>query len=467
MSGMGKHLFFIILHLTSLLRSLLAPLICPFLILLTSRGRNRIFFELKNLKDEASRSFRRENIKALATFEISSEGELEQVKPLLEHYLDEKKYVELVYSSDSVEAKVQRLTQKYPVHLRVYRLPLFTHFFLPVFLFQSLKHWVTSDLIILCRYDFFPELLLLSKGRKMVLVSATLKNKEDIFESYVSLKKYYYSQIMSLFHLFVAATAKDQSLLKRYFPAAKITFFDFRILQIQKRRDDVFKTLDQHIFYGALKRLFSRYDIRTSVIFGSVWPHEMEIFADPAFIDAILDQKIFVFLAPHKIKEADVHELADELRRVSKNQIPLYFFEKGMEEAAYREVVKEFEERPGVVISSIPGVLCELYSLFGHAFVGGGHGRSIHSVLEPYVCGTNVFCGPKTHRSTEFDFILENSPSFLTVVDDLKDFYRFYLTKRANLIDYDVRTEIVEKHQKLFLHLPELIVGLLDDHKKY
>jgi hypothetical protein len=50
------------------------------------------------------------------------------------------------------------------------------------------------------------------------------------------------------------------------------------------------------------------------------------------------------------------------------------------------------------------GILCELYADFGKAYVGGGFGVSVHSLLEPLVAGCeHLSCGPVNHRSTEFD----------------------------------------------------------------
>ena len=69
------------------------------------------------------------------------------------------------------------------------------------------------------------------------------------------------------------------------------------------------------------------------------------------------------------------------------------------------------------------GILVELYTLFGHAFVGGGYGRSIHSVLEPYLADCVVYCGPKTYRSTEFDVIQNDGPEKVHVVNSSSSFY--------------------------------------------
>ena len=81
-----------------------------------------------------------------------------------------------------------------------------------------------------------------------------------------------------------------------------------------------------------------------------------------------------------------------------------------------------------------PGVLLEAYTFFGTAFVGGGHGRSIHSVLEPFLAGCNVFCGQKTHRSTEYDLVADISPSSIFVVYELGMFATI-LNKKSEVSD--------------------------------
>jgi 3-deoxy-D-manno-octulosonic-acid transferase len=58
------------------------------------------------------------------------------------------------------------------------------------------------------------------------------------------------------------------------------------------------------------------------------------------------------------------------------------------------------------------GILADLYRVGGMAFVGGGFGKGVHSVLEPMTCGLPVLCGPKivvSHeaRAAEVEGILQ------------------------------------------------------------
>ena len=46
--------------------------------------------------------------------------------------------------------------------------------------------------------------------------------------------------------------------------------------------------------------------------------------------------------------------------------------------------------------------MLELYAEFQVALVGGGFFGHTHSVLEPYLAGCTVYCGPNVYRSSEY-----------------------------------------------------------------
>ena len=49
----------------------------------------------------------------------------------------------------------------------------------------------------------------------------------------------------------------------------------------------------------------------------------------------------------------------------------------------------------------IIGILPYLYSLGTTAYIGGGFGRGVHSVLEPAVFGSKIICGPNIEMLDE------------------------------------------------------------------
>ncbi len=160
-------LILLYLRLFSMLLLALGP------IYLSKTLRRRKGFEHKNRRDSGCRSFSKDDLIADIAFEVSSEGELEQVRPLVMHYLQCGKRVELIFASESVEKKCLKLYCEYPEQLRIYRLPIISFH-------KTIRSWATASHLILCRYDFYPQLLLYAavKGRKLSVVSGSLKNKQ-------------------------------------------------------------------------------------------------------------------------------------------------------------------------------------------------------------------------------------------------------------------------------------------------
>ncbi len=359
----------------------IAPLISPWV-------KRRREFELKNLSDPKSRGHKTADI----CFEVSSEGELEQVMPLLEHFLLKGKLVELVYSSESVEKKVQALSERFSKNLFIYRLPLVT--FSP---FLNLS-WVKSEKLVLCRYDFYPHLILLGLSKKQfILLSASLKGK-------INPPTFPYE----FFDLIVCASNKEKSNFEKLLGGkVPLMTLDLRILRILSRLEKAPDILSRISSY--LEKI-QGYPIKSRIILGSAYPQEMAIFENKKLVQDVLNGKVHICIAPHKLNQ----EFVDEILRSIPHNIPV-------------TIVKENEPIPtiGIALVLVPGILCELYSCFGHVFVGGGHIKSVHSLLEPYLAGAKIYCGPKIHRSTEFDFIVGRSPENISVVTVIKDFYDY------------------------------------------
>jgi 3-deoxy-D-manno-octulosonic-acid transferase len=68
-----------------------------------------------------------------------------------------------------------------------------------------------------------------------------------------------------------------------------------------------------------------------------------------------------------------------------------------------------------VLLINRGGMLADLYRLGKVAFVGGGFGKGVHSVIEPMANGLPVLCGPNIHVSHEAG--LAATKNLLAVVD--------------------------------------------------
>ena len=150
------------------------PLVCMALLLkgIILRIGQRAAFENRN---NWSKIIKR---KARVCFHISSQGELEQIRSLLERLVENGDCVELIFTSPSVEHDISKLKLLYPNHIDTLRLPLLS---LSIFPFLKLSSWITAPVVCLCRYDFYPELLCLSFFKKMILLNARSVGKGKLY----------------------------------------------------------------------------------------------------------------------------------------------------------------------------------------------------------------------------------------------------------------------------------------------
>ena len=334
--------------------------------------QERMVFEFKNKTEPGCRSFRSEGLKADLCFEFSSEGELQQVASLIDDALSLGKRVELVFFSPSVEKAIVELYGRNPKLIRYLRYPILS---------LSFSSWVTSSTLILVRYDLFPEFLVwsLKSGRKLKLIWMTFK-KERVRGKGISLIK---RAFLLRSNLTIYATEADYELGQEL--GFKGRIYDFRMEQIKRRmllREEKFSKIFPQ--YLSLKKSIDCYPRQKRLIVGNAWVSDLFLLKD-------LPHDIFLVVVPHKLGPEIIKEMSEKL---------LSFGRKV-------EVISDnttIATSGNTILLNKKGVLCELYSDFGMAYVGGGFGVSVHSLLEPLVAGSeHLSCGPVNHRSTEYD----------------------------------------------------------------
>lgn len=353
-----------------------------FILMFVPKAQDRFKFEELNRIDaneegSGGRSFGKDKIKADLCFEFSSEGEYQQVASLIADALKDGKKLELVFFSPSVEKTIIELQKKHPEQIRYFRYPV-----LDGYTFSS---WATSDTLILVRYDLFPEFLIWSMkpGRKLKFVWVTFK-KERMKAKVVSpLKKLFLKK--SSYTVYSTNADQEQGSDMGF----QGVVYDFRMEQIHRRIETRLEKYAKFFpLYVDFKNHLDSYPRGKRLILGNAWPEDM-------FLLENISSDVLIVIVPHQLKPEIIAKMTESLLKF--NRTPTIISDDSTEIPL-----------TSTLILNKKGILCELYADFGKAYVGGGFGVSVHSLLEPLIAGSeHLSCGPVNHRSTEFDLSLE------------------------------------------------------------
>lgn len=407
--------------------------------------KKRLEFEDKNNSDPGCVSLNEIGQRAEICFHVSSEGEFELIKPIIDFCLSQSHRIEILFSSPSVQRQIENLAGLYPEKITYLRLPILSFSLLPLTGQQSIFKWVSAKKLMMVRYDFFPELMMLRFSLdRFVLFAASSKSKSN-HDFRFRLKKYLYA----LFDEIFPSTKSDFEFFKKQFPNKMIhQEIDLRSIQILKRQQ--FANLDEKI-----KKIFALASgCSYKIILAQMWPEDLLLLKDHEFIDDIRAKKTFCYLAPHNLNDEFLKSL------LSKINCDYYLIAKNSAQADMDFILANYEKSPRLIISQIPGILCEIYPFFNFTYVGGGFGKGVHSLLEPFVAGSTIACGPNVKRSTEFDLSLELGHK-IKIYDEfsLVNFYPNLKERDLNLVDV---SHFIKQNERL-LTMALSALGILND----
>ncbi|MFN8369667.1 MAG: glycosyltransferase N-terminal domain-containing protein [Bacteriovoracaceae bacterium] len=342
-------------------------------------------------------------------FEVSSEGEFEQIISLCEIYLSQNKKIELIFCSESAVDVVTKWAKDKSSQVRVLRLPLITN--IPFVKNRSILKFLTAKVLVLCRYDFFPELLYygIYKAEKFVLLDATLIHKFDKLKGKKGLTCYIYNQ----FDLIITSTQSDIERISSAFQISKqrLSCFNFRTLRIISRVSGAENKLAGFSSFALFLDFLNKFEYKKRIILGNFYSNETELLSE-AFVAQIQNREILSLIVPHKIEE----QIHTSLRK--------YTINFNMTRLEMEQILNEYLQNPGLLILKQKGVLCELFHYFSVAYVGGGFFGSVHSILEPHLSGAFVICGPNIQRSTEFELAKNRDERSVVSINNQSDFFK-------------------------------------------
>ena len=294
---------------------------------------------------------------------VASLGEFEQGRPVLEALRQEqpKAYIVLTFFSPSGYEPLRH----YPGADVVAYLPVDTPTNARRFL-----GLVQPDVALFVRYEFWYYYLreLHRRGVRTLLIAAGFRSSQAFFKWYGHL----FRKMLSYFSDILVQTPRDAALLSTIGVPAQVggdTRID-RVLALTREEwsDAVIAAFtEQHRIWVA----------------GSTWPpDERRLLAYHRTMPS--DYKLLI--APHELSDRHIRSLLHQYGQIA---------------GRYTHLTPEEARSKRVLILDRMGLLSRVYRYGDMAYVGGGFGKGIHSILEPAAYGLPVVFGPNYDKFNE------------------------------------------------------------------
>ena len=334
------------------------------------KGRSDLFIRLTAALKDIDR-----DKNPLVWFHVSSLGEFEQGRPIIESYRQAWPDCKILLTFFSPSGYSVR--KNYELADWVFYLPLDTP--------GNTRRWmeiVRPGRAIFIKYDFWFNVLQALQQQKVQVyfISVKFRPGQHFFRWYGG---WFREQLNAVTWFFVQnhESAKLlQSIGKHNVTITGDTRFD-RVFAISTHRQS-FPLVEK--FVGKSK-LF---------ICGSTWKE------DEALLLPLIRRKelgLKFIIAPHDPSPERIRYIIDRMEQ------PVF---------CYSELNGNNADQAGILLLDSVGILAQLYQYATLAYVGGGFGVAIHNIQEPVTFGVPVFFGPKFHKFTEAVDLVEQGGVF-------------------------------------------------------
>lgn len=303
-------------------------------------------------------------------FHVSSLGEFEQGRPVIESIKKERPETDIVLSFFSPSGFIAK--RNYP-HATVIYLPADLPGNAEEFL-----HIVKPDLAVFVKYDLWPGYLyaLTKHNIPSILISAHWLPEKKMSSWSFPLTK---NELKKFRYIFLQRNEHLNYFLEKGFRNIHVAG-DTRI--------DRCLALPLEVNYRLPESFVSK---KFDLVAGSTWEPDEKL-----IIQAIKDLDLTAIIAPHDVSASNIERLTKNL------ELPFELF-SGLQEDAVL---------PKLVIIDYVGLLSVLYSVGDIAYVGGGFGAGIHNILEPGAHKKAVIFGPKHIRFPEAEEMINRNGAF-------------------------------------------------------
>jgi len=286
-------------------------------------------------------------------FHVSSLGEFEQARPVIEELKKSKPEADIIltfFSPSGYEIRKNYALAKV--------------FYLPVDLPGNAKYWIKQvkpDLAVFVKYDLWPGYLLALVKHKIPFLLISAHFRPGTLSSWsIPPTSYLLKKAKAIFLQNEEWMGKVKQKGFHNIHVAGDTRIDRTLSLVQETND----RLPQQL-----------HDLRPfDLVAGSTWKEDEEL-----LIPIIEQLNLKVILAPHDVSESNVARLMQHI------SLPATRISK----------ITGANDKTRIIIVDNIGMLAYLYSLGKIAYIGGGFGKGIHNTLEPAAHRVPVIFGPK------------------------------------------------------------------------
>ena len=333
--------------------------------------------------------------KKIILFHAASAGEFEQLIPILKLIDKEKYYIVQSFFSPTIFNKI---TNNIFIDSICYH--PFDFIFSSYLFFNKIK----PKYYILTRHDIWPSHIIMAKffKIKIILINANLYKESNRLKFPLV---YFNKWIFNYFNKILT-------------PSLRIK----KNLEILIKKNNIICTGDSRfdrVKYRMLKNNLDFFPKEISntnnIIFGSIIESDYDLIFKslqkyfPNGTKSLIEKNIRLIIVPHEVDNNTILTIKQKLNKLQ------------MEPILYNKVK---EIMPNVVIVNKIGILADLYKYCKFAYVGGGFGAGVHSVIEPAIYNAIVTYGPNIQILDEAIEMTERKIGF--IVENYLDIILYY-----------------------------------------
>ncbi len=305
-------------------------------------------------------------------FHVSSLGEFEQGRPVIEGLrtkFPNKKILLSFFSPSGYEIRKNYSGADYVMYL-------------PFDCLRLMRKFVTvvnPAAVVFVKYDFWFNFIKAcsEKNIPVYFISAAFRHNQYFFKPWGK----WFLKHLKMVNMFFVQTHESEILLQKH-----------GISQVQfagdTRLDRVIEMKNENKTFTEIEKFINN---RQTIVAGSTWPADENIIM-PWMKE---NKDIVLIIAPHDISE---HRLKS--------------IEQLFDEPVSRHSQLKGSEIGRILLIDSIGILSHIYKYSQFAIIGNGFGRGIHNILEAIVFGKPVLFGPNFKKFTEAVVLSESGGAF-------------------------------------------------------